>query len=96
MQQLTKINMRKSMYAECQNLPNQLLITQYKSCLHEKIFYYYNVIKGREMLTINQSAESNDRFGTELGVKFLDRFFDDAMVLVFITTKLFFTTGLLE
>jgi hypothetical protein len=48
------------------------------------------------MLTINQSAESNDRFGTELGVKFLDRFFDDAMVLVFITTKLFFTTGPLE
>jgi hypothetical protein len=62
---------------------------------HEKIFYYYK-IKSREMLTINQSAESNDRFGTELGVNFLDRFFDDAMVLVFITTKLFFTTGLLE
>jgi hypothetical protein len=61
---------------------------------HEKIFYYYNI--SREMLTINQSAESNDRFGAELGVKFLDGFFDDAMVLVFITTKLFFTAGLLE
>jgi len=48
------------------------------------------------MLTINQTAESNDRFGTELGVKFLDRFFDDAIVLVFITAKLFFTAGLLE
>lgn len=48
------------------------------------------------MLTINQTAESNDRFGTELGVKLLEIFFDDAIVLVFITAKLFFTAGLLE
>jgi hypothetical protein len=48
------------------------------------------------MLTINQTAESNDRFGAELGVKVFGRFFDDAIVLVFITAKLFFIAGLLE
>jgi hypothetical protein len=48
------------------------------------------------MLTISQTAESNDRFGTELGEKLLDRFFDAAILLVFITAKLFFTDGLLE
>ena len=96
MHQLTKINTRKLMYAKCQSTKSTANYTiQEMLARHGKIFYYYN-IKSREMLTSNQSAESNDRFGTELGVKFLDRFFDDAMVLVFITTKLFFTTGLLE
>lgn len=33
---------------------------------HEK--YSTIVHKSRGMLTINQTAESNDRFGTELGV----------------------------
>jgi hypothetical protein len=54
------------------------------------------LIKNRATLTINQTAESNDRFGAELGEKFLDGFFDDAIVLVFITAKLFFTAGQLE
>lgn len=48
------------------------------------------------MLTINQTAESNDLFGAELGEKLLDGFCDDAIVLVFITARLFFTAGLLE
>jgi len=55
-----------------------------------------NLSCGALRWSINQTAESNDRFGTELGVKFLDRFFDDAIVLVFITAKFFFTAGLLE
>jgi hypothetical protein len=48
------------------------------------------------MLTINQTAESNDRFGTELVEKVVDGFFDEAIVLVFIIDKLFFTAGLVE
>jgi len=48
------------------------------------------------MLTINQTAESKDRFGAELGEKLLDGFLGDAIVLDFITDKFFLRAGLLE
>lgn len=48
------------------------------------------------VLTINQTAESKDLFGAELGEKLLDGFLGDAIVLDFITDKFFFTAGLLE
>jgi hypothetical protein len=48
------------------------------------------------MLTINQTAESKDLFGAELGEKLLDGFLGDAIVLDFITDKFFLRAGLLE
>jgi hypothetical protein len=47
------------------------------------------------MITINQTEESKNRFGAEMGEKLLDGLFDDAIVLAFIT-KFFLTAGLLE
>jgi len=48
------------------------------------------------MLTINQTAESKDLFGAELGEKLLDGFLGDEIVLDFITDKFFLRAGLLE
>jgi hypothetical protein len=48
------------------------------------------------MLTINQTAESKDLFGPELGEKLLDGFLGDAIVLDFITGMFFLRAGLLE
>jgi hypothetical protein len=47
--------------------------------------------RSRTMVTINQTAESNDRFGAETG----EKLFDDATVLAFIT-MFFLVAGLLE
>jgi hypothetical protein len=46
------------------------------------------------MFTINQTAESKDLFGAELGEKLLDGLLGDAIVLDFITDKFFLTAGL--
>ena len=63
-----------------------------KQLLHHHTKYERN----RKMLTINQTAESKDLFGAELGEKLLDGFLGDAIVLDFITDKFFLGAVLLE
>lgn len=77
---------------------NKLLNMLFKFTIRHPTKKQDNTFLGenRTTLTINQTAESNDHFGAEIGEKFLDSFFDDAILLVFITAKLFFTAGLLE
>jgi len=65
-------------------------------CNAEQILHHTKSKSNGTMLTINQTAESKDRFGAELGEKLLDGFLGDAIVLDFITDKFFLRAGLLE